>query len=388
MYASRFIAGRLRVKERTVVASIAVSFLVMVLAVSISSGFRSEIRDGLSQMSGDIQLTGVGMNYISEDDPISSQPSYRSMLDSLDGVATISPAIYRAGIVKKDDLIQGVLFKGVEGRDSLEGLGISIPSRMAEMLSIAKGDRITAYFISERLKARNFTVKEIYPSVVETDDNLLAYASIRDMQRLNGWEEDQVSALEVVLNREWQRGNGPKAKAEEVGSISLAMMDGEDDTLVARSITDKYPQLFAWLDLIDFNVVFILILMTIVAGFNMISGLLILLFRNTATIGTLKSFGMRDSSIADVFVRASSVLVLKGMAIGNLLALAFCLVQGKWHLLKLDPANYFVPYVPVSVDILSILSADVVAYLIIMLLMLIPSLFISKVDPAKTMRAQ
>lgn len=370
------------------VASIAVSFLVMVLAVSISSGFRSEIRDGLSQMSGDIQLTGVGMNYISEDDPISSQPSYRSMLDSLDGVATISPAIYRAGIVKKDDLIQGVLFKGVEGRDSLEGLGISIPSRMAEMLSIAEGDRITAYFISERLKARNFTVKEIYPSVVETDENLLAYASIRDMQRLNGWEEDQVSALEVVLNREWQRGNGPKAKAEEVGSISLAMMDGEDDTLVARSITDKYPQLFAWLDLIDFNVVFILILMTIVAGFNMISGLLILLFRNTATIGTLKSFGMRDSSIAEVFVRASSVLVLKGMAIGNLLALAFCLVQGKWHLLKLDPANYFVPYVPVSVDLLSILAADAVAYVVIMLLMLIPSLFISKVDPAKTMRAQ
>ena len=150
----------------------------------------------------------------------------------------------------------------------------------------------------------------------------------------------------------------------------------------------KYPALFSWLDLIDFNVLLILTLMTIVAGFNMISSLLILLFRHVSTIGTLKSMGMTDRDISSVFLRVSSNLVLKGMAIGNAAALLFCLIQGTTHVLKLDPANYFVSFVPVSVNLPMILLADALAYGIIMLLLLIPCLFISKVDPARTVRAQ
>lgn len=388
MTAPAFIAGKLRFKGKIAMVSIAISFLVMILAVSISSGFRRELRGGVASISGDIQLTSTDMNYLSEDSPVSAVPPSLAAIDSVRGVRSITPVIYRAGIIKKDDNIHGVIFKGIPQQDSLSGLGVSIPSRLSDMLGTEEGDDLQAYFVGERVKARKFKVKSVYQSVVQADDNLMVYASLEDMQRLNGWGSDEASALEIMLDDSYRHTALMRAKTDEIGSIVLERAGTYDDVFVASSAMDRFPQLFDWLNLIDFNVVAILILMTIVAGFNMISGLLILLFRNTATIGTLKSFGMRDSSIAEVFVRASSVLVLKGMAIGNVLALAFCLVQGKWHLLKLDPANYFVPYVPVSVDILSILSADVVAYVIIMLLMLIPSLFISKVDPAKTMRAQ
>ena len=132
----------------------------------------------------------------------------------------------------------------------------------------------------------------------------------------------------------------------------------------------------------------ILVLMTIVAGFNMISGLLILLFRNISTIGTLKALGMTDLSISAIFLRVSSSLVLKGMGIGNALALLFCMLQGSTHMIRLNPENYYVSFVPVHLNPAGILLADLSAYLVIMLLLLIPSLYVSRVDPALTVRAK
>lgn len=388
MNASGFIAGRLRFKGKTAMVSIAVSFLVMILAVAISSGFRKELRDGVSSISGDIQLTPADMNYINEESSISSVPPSYGMIDSLNGVKAISPVVYRAGIVKFEDSIHGVLFKGVAQQDSLSDLGISIPSRLSDLLGIAEGDDLVSYFVGERVKMRRFHVRSVYKSLVEADENLIVYASIEDLQRLNGWEDDEVSALEITLSDRFRGSSRLKDKAEEIGSIALLMAGTYDDTLVATAVSDKYPQLFDWLDLIDFNVLVILILMTIVAGFNMISGLLILLFQNISTIGILKSMGMTDRSIAEVFLRVSSNLVLKGMVVGNVLAIAFCLIQGSTHFLKLDPTNYFISFVPVSLNIPMIILADVAAYTVIMLLLLIPSLFISKIDPAQTVRAQ
>ena len=151
---------------------------------------------------------------------------------------------------------------------------------------------------------------------------------------------------------------------------------------------DRYPQIFDWLSLLDFNVFVILILMTVVAGFNMVSGLLIMLFRNIPTIGTLKSLGMTDRMIAKVFLRVSSKVVLKGLLAGNALALAFCLIQGRTHLLRLNPENYFVSFVPVHVNVPAVIAADIAAFAVILLILLIPCLFISRIDPSKTVRAQ
>ncbi|MCQ2160114.1 MAG: FtsX-like permease family protein [Bacteroidales bacterium] len=388
MNASGFIAGRLRFKGKMAMICIAISFLVMIISVSISSGFRNEIRRGVASFCGDIQLSPLDMNYISEESSISSSPSFLPSILNVDGVTGAEPVIYRAGIVKSGENIHGVLFKGVEGRDSLGGLGVSIPSRLADMLSLKVGDPMLTYFVSERVKARRFTVKDIYPSLLDVDDNLLVYAGLQDMQRLNGWDSTRVSSLEVSLAEAYRPALLMTAAKDEVGSIALLEQGDDDDTMVATSVMDRYPQLFDWLNLIDSNVLLILVLMTVVAGFNMISGLLILLFRSISTIGLLKSMGMTDKAISSVFLRVSSNLVLKGMLIGNGLALLFCLVQGTTHFIKLNPVNYFISYVPVFVNVPFILAADLISYLVIMLLLQLPCRFISKVDPAQTVRVR
>lgn len=388
MNASGFIAGRLRFKGKMAMICIAISFLVMIISVSISSGFRNEIRRGVASFCGDIQLSPLDMNYISEESSISSSPSFLPSILNVDGVTGAKPVIYRAGIVKSGENIHGVLFKGVEGRDSLGGLGVSIPSRLADMLSLKVGDPLLTYFVSERVKARRFTVKDIYPSLLDVDDNLLVYAGLQDMQRLNGWDSTRVSSLEVSLAEAYRPVLLMTAAKDEVGSIALLEQGDEDDTMVATSVMDRYPQLFDWLNLIDSNVLLILVLMTVVASFNMISGLLILLFRSISTIGLLKSMGMTDKAISSVFLRVSSNLVLKGMLIGNGLALLFCLVQGTTHFIKLNPVNYFISFVPVFVNVPFILAADLISYLVIMLLLQLPCRFISKVDPAQTVRVR
>jgi lipoprotein-releasing system permease protein len=386
MNASRFIAGKLRFKGKIAMVSIAISFLVMILAVSISAGYRKEIREGISSFSGDIMLGPVGQSYLNSDQPISVNPSYMQELLDVEGVKSISPVIYRAGIVKSGSEINGVVFKGVN--DAGESLSASIPTGLAKKLSLQEGDAMLTYFVGDNIKARRFNVVSIYDNPLDIEEALIVYVPLEDMQRLNDWDDDQASALEVTLGSAYKSTMVMEDKAAELGNIAVLSAQDDEPNMMATSIVSQYPQLFDWLDLIDFNVFFILLLMAIVAGFNMISGLLIMLFRNISTIGTLKALGMTDKGIGRVFLRVASNLVLKGMLIGNALALLFCFIQGKTHLIKLNPENYFVSFVPVAVDIPMILIADVVAYIIIMLLLLLPCLFISKVDPAQTMRTQ
>jgi lipoprotein-releasing system permease protein len=267
-------------------------------------------------------------------------------------------------------------------------LGVKIPVRLTELLGLKTGDKMLSYFVGENVKVRNFTVTGTYEGVMDGSDNIIVLADIADLQRLNGWDEDEVSNLEVTLKPRYKDSWKMEEATDQIGQIALAFMGDDDDNLFATSVMRRYPQIFDWLTLIDFNVLFILILMTIVAGFNMISGLLIMLFRNISTIGTLKAMGMTDRSIAKVFLRVASVIVFKGMLAGNLLALALCAVQKWTHVLKLNPENYFVPFVPVHLNLPAVILADAGAYLAIMVLLLIPTLFISHVDPAKTVRAQ
>ena len=382
MNASRFISRRLRFEGKIAVISTAISFFVMILAVAISSGFRRELRNGISAISGDIQLTAPDLNYLSDTAPVSLDQPWMEWLEGRSEVRETVPAVYRAGIVRSGDNIHGVLFKGTPaGPDSL---GVRIPSRLAKMLSLQVGDRMLAYFVGERVKVRNFRVDDIYPAILSGDENLVVFAGLEDMQRLNGWTADEVSAIELALA---DKSDAALASMNDrIGTQVLLMTPEDEDTVLASSALQKYPQIFSWLDLIDLNVVMILVLMTIVAGFNMISGLLILLFRNIPTIGTLKSLGMTDRAISEVFLRVASGIVLKGMLAGNAAALLFCAIQGSTRLIKLNPENYFVSFVPVHADLPMILLADLCAYVAIMILLLLPGLFVSRIDPARTVR--
>lgn len=369
---------------------IAVSFLVMIIAVAISSGFRNELRSNLSEVSGDVLISPPDLNVMSEDNPISMDSQALAYVAGLESVSDVVPVVWRAGIVRHDENMHGVVLKGVPSfRDMSDtvALGVSIPRRLAQVSGLKPGDRMLTYFVGDDLKLRQFKVVGIYDSVVETDDNHIVYASLSDMQRLNGWTSDHASAVEIHLAKGLDSEYEIEEATQEVGSV-LSLYKSDDENIIATSSVSRYPQLFNWLTLIDFNVGIILILMIIVAGFNMISGLLIMLFEHISTIGLLKSLGMTDRSIAKVFLSSSSVVVLKGMIIGNALALLFCIIQGMTHLLKLDPENYYVSYVPVNVDLGTVLTADAVSFVAIMLLLLIPCLFISKVDPSQTVRVK
>lgn len=387
MKAGGFIAQKIRFKGKLAVVAIAVSFFVMIIAVAISAGFRSEIRRGVSAKTGDILLTNASFSYYDESDPISSTPSYLGRIQDVRGVEKITPAVYRAGIVRSEGDIHGVILKGTPSADTTS-MGVSIPSRLASRLKLKEGDAMTTYFVGEKVKIRKFTITSIYEASLGTDETLIVHAGIQDLQRLNGWSGDEVSTLEITLDGKRRTDNEIRAISREVGGICNMFATEDDDVLVSTAAVDKYSQLFDWLGLIDFNVAAILLLMTIVAGFNMISGLLILLFQSISTIGTLKAMGMTDKGIAGVFMRVSSRIVLIGMAAGNALALLFCLIQGKTHLIHLNPENYFVSFVPVNVDIAGVLAADMAAFIAIMLLLLLPSMFISKIDPAETVRTE
>ena len=362
--------------------AIAVSFFVIIVAVAVSSGFRHEIREGVAAMTGDISISPLASG-----DELESLPVHlpqEAAIRALPGVKDVTPVAVRAGIVKNGDIVHGVIVKGIPGRAGDDGvmadtdrpsLQVSIPQRLSEIMGLGEGDELTTYFVGEKLRVRKFHIASVHRDLIELDDNLLVYANLEDMQRLNGWEADEASSLEVRLS-----DNANQEMLEmEIGTLL-------EDYYVSSS-KRTYPQVFDWLNLLDFNVVIILILMTVVAGFNMVSGLLIMLLRNISTVGTLKTLGMDNRAVGRLFVRIGAEAVLKGMLIGNAAALLFCLLQGTTHLIPLDPVNYFVSWVPVRVNLLWILGADAVAFIGILLLLWMPTRVIARIDPAQTVKA-
>ena len=374
----------MKFQGKAAMVTIAVASFVIIIAVAVSGGFRHELRKGVASLAGDIQITSPYMNFIGEDHPVTLGDELETAIGSMPGVDHSVPAVYRAGIIKSGSNIHGVVFKGIPGGG--DSLRVKIPERLSAMLGIGPGDRMLAYFIGDKVKARQFTVESTYDDILGSDDNLVVYAGIEDMRRVNGWDPDKASAIEVILEDNWRSSDRMEYLTDEIGAEILF---GEGiDSMVATSAARRYPQIFSWLDLIDFNVLIVLVLMVAVAGFNMISSLLIMLFRNISVIGTLKAMGMTDRQISAVFLRIASSAALKGMLAGNILAFLFCIVQNATHFVKLDPANYFVSAVPVHLNALQVIGADLLAYILIMLLLLLPCLFVSRVDPAKTVRVQ
>lgn len=385
MQAGGFIARRLRVKEKMAVVAIAISFFVIIVAVAISAGFRREIRGGVSAITGDVLLTGPSADLTGGADPVRA-PARLQELAGVRGVERIESVIYSAGILKIGDDIQGALFKGTAA-DTVS-MGVRIPATLAKRFGLQAGDDLTAWFVGEKTKVRKWHVLSVYDSPMATEAGQLLYVPIGDLRRLHEWAEDEASLLEVSLDPRFRDRTALAERTAELGWRATSLAAADEDPLRAVAATQRFPQLFDWLDLIDFNVYAILLLMTVVAGFNMISGLLILLFRHVSTIGTLKTLGMGDRAVAGVFLRVGARTAAIGMAAGNALALLFCLVQGTTHWIKLNPENYFVSSVPVHVDLPGVLIADAAAFLGILLLLLIPTLFISRVDPARTVKAE
>lgn len=377
--AERLIAGGISFKGRMARISVAVSFFVVTVAVAVSAGFRKEIRTGLAEMAGDVRLTSDAPDLWSGTAPFGPDSTALQTTLSTEGVRSASTVICRAGIVRSGDVIHGVLFKGREDC-GLGELEVSIPSRLSRITGLAEGDRMLAYFVSDKVKARRFTVAGVHDAFLEKDDNLIVYTRLEDLRSINGWEEGEVSAIEITLDDRFRGRSTLREKTAEIGmKVPYALASSSDD---------RYPQMFDWLQLIDTNVIAILILMAIVAAVNMTSALLILLFRHIGTIGMLKAMGMTGKSISRAFFSLSSRTVAAGIAEGSAAAALFCIVQGATHFLKLNPENYFVSFVPVSLNIPATLLADALGFLVIMGILRLTSSFIAKVDPAETVKVR
>ena len=391
--ASSLLASRISFKGKSVTLSVAVSFLVTIIAICIASGFRNAIHDALADISGDIIVKPAG--YAADRSiTIPADSLLSAEIAGVKGVKEVRSCVYCAGILRNRGNVHGVFFKGVDGYcvgDTVSASGaatfnVRIPGKLASLLALEPGDKLPAYLIGDRLSLRKICVSEIYDALITDDDKLVVQCDAAMLRRALEMEDGESSSLEVLLNG---RSAGDDASAARCSEISSLLYEFADSTgaprLTAYRLSSAYPELFDWLKLVDNNVAFILLLMVIVAGFNMVSGLLVLLFRNIRTIGLMKALGMRRRDISGIFILVGTKLVAKGMVAGNALAVLLCLVQERTHFLKLDADNYFVSYVPVNIDLGPILLYDIVAFAAIVALMQIPCRFISSVDPARTL---
>lgn len=366
---SSFISSHLSFKGRIPLWGTAISSFVIIVAVSIASGYRKAISDAVSELASDVVLTDTAA--------VRLDPELRQRILSTDGVRSVNGAVILPAVVQSGEELEGVIFKGVESADS--ALDATIPATLSSRLRLSEGDVLTAYFISDRVRVRKFRVSRIYTPPVELDGTQTVYVPLSDLQRVCGMSSNEASLLEVRLRQNLRTREGLRSKAAELSYVS---------GLHARSSAENYAQVFDWLQLVDANVVAVLLLMSLVAAFNMVSGFLVMVMRSSSAIGTLKALGMNNRGVASVFLKLSSRAVLAGLLLGNAAGLLFCLVQGTTHLLRLDPANYFLSYVPVSVNLPGILLADLFAYAVVMLILLIPARRISRIDPAMTIKSE
>ena len=387
--------------------SVAISIGVIIAAVAVSGGFKKEIGRRAAGFTGEILLTVPGMDYMNDVYPLDADLSYLAEIKAIPQVRSVSEAAYKPGMIKSERDVHGVMFKGVDSTYSMEffagfltegrlpdfsGERISdevlISKRMALLLGYEVGDRMPVYFIGEQVRLRRLVITGLYDIQLENLDERLAVMDIRQVRRLSGWDGHDVSCLEVSLGGDGSsRSDRVRDKVyNEIGEIIMTKDTPSDAPVALRQINEIYPGLFDWLALLDLNVLVIMVLMMAVAGFNMISGLLIILFERISMIGLLKSLGMRTLNICKVFIYRGGAIVLKGMVWGNVIALVLLAIQKWCKVITLNPENYFVNFVPVELNILHILAVDAAAFVLMLVIMVLPSLFISRVSPDKTLK--
>lgn len=391
----------LRVSGRIAWISVALSIAVMMIAVAVVGGFKAEIRAKATGFMGSAVLCRPGQGPLNEQFPFNGNLSYIDSLRALPEVTSVAPVAYRSGMIRHEGEIGGAWFKGVDSlydfsffADALSAGSLPdysgrispdvlLSARLAAQLGLAVGDTLNAYFVRDELKARNFRVCGLFDAQLEEIDNTFILTDLRHVRRLAGWSAEEVSALEVRI----RPGADIDAAVDHLTDVEFRLATDADAPLFIHSVKKIYPHLFDWLAVLDLNVVMILVLMMAVAGFNMISSLLILLFRKISMIGVLKSLGMGDGALTRVFLLRSARIVGKGLFWGDLVALALCLIQKYTHVFTLDPANYFVKYVPIQLDWGAFLLLNLLSAVVILAVLSLSAVFIARVSPARTLRA-
>ena len=388
---------------RIATIAIALGMAVMLISLAVVVGFKSEVRNKAIGFGGHIQISSVESVGNYEMQPIVPSDAFLKKISALPDVKSLQRFVTKPGIIKTDEDFQGILLKGiaaganndffrshlVEGEipafeaDTLTN-GVLISSYLAAKLKLGTGDSFFSYTYTsnEQMRARKFRIQGIYNTSFVEYDKMFILADIRHLQQLNGWKNSQVSGVEIQLTD----FDSLEPLSDLIYQLVMQENTDGDKRYYAQTIRDMNPQIFGWLDLIDMNVWVILLLMLAVAGFNMISGLLILILERTNMIGILKSLGATNWSVRKIFLYHSVFLIARGMFWGNLIGLAFCVIQYYTHLIPLDPESYYVAYVPVVINWLHVVLLNVGTFVLSVLMMVGPSYLITKISPAKIIR--
>lgn len=386
---------------RIAMIGIALGLAVMILSVAIVIGFKKEVRNKVIGFGSHIQITNLDSNISYETSPIAVSDTVLRDLTKTPGVSQVERFATKPGLLKTDSAFQGIVLKGVGEeydwtffRKNLRagnvftvtpdkrGTEVIISKYLADRLHLRVGDAFLTYFVQENVRARKFTIKGIYETGFLDYDKLFVVADIKQVQRLNNWDEDQVSGLELQVT-DYARLD---SISEQLYFTYSEKQDRNGNTYYVRSIKELNPMIFNWLDVLDINVVIILILMMAVAGFTMISGLLIIILERTNMIGILKALGHDNQGIRKIFLYISFFLIGKGMIWGNVIGIGLCLIQAKFRLISLDPSIYYLDAVPIDLNILTWIFLNMGTLAAAMLMMLGPSYLITKIDPAKSIR--
>lgn len=411
--------------NRIATLSIAASIAIIIGAVAICAGFNEEIRQKASGFSGDIILSPMGVpidNHSSY--PVSPLPCLNE-LQKIPGVRSVSPVIYSPAVLKTDSGMEGVMFKGIDPEYDMSffeqcldsgtaSVYDSVPSSstsdgstedssfetiasgkpkalvsrtLADALNLEAGGSLMAWFVSPdgNVKIRKFDINGVFNAQLDKVDKALVITDSETIASINGWETGECSGYEVFL----KSGNYSNSSVDRIISrIEEKLFTSETNnefSLQPVPLRDIYWVFFDWLNLVDINVVIILVLMIAVAGFNIISGLLIIIFEHISTIGLFKALGMSDRCIFKVFMYRSLGMVGRGVLWGNIISISFCLLQASTHFIGLDPSNYLIDHVPVHLTLAMVLITNLSCVAAILLIMLIPSKAISSVDPAQAL---
>lgn len=383
---------------------IILGLVVLILSVAIVTGYKSEVGRKVIGFGSHLQIINLDSNQSYETGPVNQNQPFLSEIKSIPGIRHIQTFATKPGIIRTDSDIKGVVLKGIGPdfdwsffnenkiagepftvQDTIRNNKVWISQQMAGLLNVTIGDKLTMFFINPTEfvpRQRRFELAGIYKTSLDEFDKMFVLVDINHIKRLNNWRDDEVSGFEILVDDFSQLEEQERA----IHNILLRNTSPENPVLQVVSIKEKYRQIFDWLSLLDMNVWVILTLMVLVAGFNMVSSLLVIILERTQMIGILKAMGARSWSIRKVFLYFSVMLILKALVIGNVLGIGLCLLQKYTHVFKLDPGSYYLEYVPVNLTVLHVVLLNVGTVLVTTAMLLLPSYFITKVSPEKTIR--
>ena len=404
MKATRFISSRIfslskenlsSVVMKIAILSIALGISIMLVSIAVVVGFKNQIRDKVVGFVSPIQIQVLNQNESIEETPFVYDSTLKAKL-SLPFIKSVYSTANKAGIIKTDNEIQGVVLKGVDKDynwnyidanliagnvpqyvENERSNDVVVSKIIADKMLLNVGDDVRLWFVGEDMKTRGrkFTVKGIYETGLTECDERFIYCDLNQIRRLNGWEKDVVGHLEIEVSEGF-----------EVEDVNNVIYYSIPPNLISYTARELYPQIFDWLDLQDMNVFIIIVLMLLVAGITIISMLLIIVLERTSTIGILKSFGASNSFIRKVFLQRSRRILLIGMLFGNIFGISLCLIQKYTEIIKLSPESYYLSSVPIELNISYVLMLNLGTFILWVLMMLIPTMVVNNINPSKSIR--